>query len=314
VVAHVQFLDSELLLSLYRIIYVMSSTLTPLPDAAPDPGPRVETDLACVECGYNLRTLAHSAECPECGLAVLVSARGDRLSSAPPRWLHALGHGAWWLRAAVILALPIVYLGVALSSYGVWVLTIAQPGRAEPSQDRGYRLAARWLTVLGSLILSAMTLGALIVVVATDQRLFGDWNMRLRSTGGSHPLGANLLDSLPAFDMVFLVAHAVYVLGLLACWRYLGILAQRVPDNELTSGWRGLVRGWIISVLVMAGASGGANILVRIGIFPGGSISFWLPMALALLFTVVLISLWVATLRVTGRQVNVLRKTENAGR
>ncbi|MEZ6189814.1 MAG: hypothetical protein R3C45_00810 [Phycisphaerales bacterium] len=278
----------------------MSSTDFPTSETQPDQAIRIETDLACVECGYNLRTLARTATCPECGIAVVVSARGDRLASAPQAWVHALAHGAWWLRAAVVIALPVVYLGVALSSYGIWVLTLPQPGRTEPSVDRGYRLAARWLTIFGSFAVSVLTLGGLIAVAATDQRLLGDWNLRLRAGGGA-------MDSLPAFDAVYLTAHAVYVLGLLASWRYLGILAQRVPDDELATAWRGLVRAWIVSVLFLAIVSGGSNILIGMGILPGGSVSFWLPLVISLMFMVVLLALWVATMRVTGRQVWVLK-------
>ncbi|MFQ5807806.1 MAG: hypothetical protein ACE5I3_15270, partial [Phycisphaerae bacterium] len=36
--------------------------------------PRVETDLPCAKCGYNLRTLPWESKCPECGAAVLKSA------------------------------------------------------------------------------------------------------------------------------------------------------------------------------------------------------------------------------------------------
>lgn len=284
----------------------MSSTLNPISETPVDHAIRIETDLACVECGYNLRTLAQTGSCPECGTPVVVSSRGDRLASAPRAWVHALAHGAWWLRAAVVISLPVVYLGVALSSYAIWVLTIPQPGRTEPSVDRGYRLASRWLTVFGSLAVSAMTLGGLIAVAATDQRLFGDWNLRLGAGGGA-------MDSLPAFDAMYLTAHAVYVLGLLASWRYLGILAQRVPANELASAWRGLGRVWIGSVLVLAVVSGTANMLVGLGILPGGSVSFWLPMVISLMFMVVLVSLWVATLRVTGWQARVIGKAGIAG-
>lgn len=240
-------------------------------------------------------------------MAVVVSARGDRLASAPPAWVLALSHGAWWLRAAVVIALPVVYLGVALSSYGIWVLTIAQPGRKEPSVDRGYRLAARWLTVIGSFTVSVMTLGGLIAVAATDQRILGDWNLKLRPGGGARSLGGTVLDGLPAFDAMYLTSHAVYVLGLLASWRYLSILALRVPDSDLAAGWRGLGRAWIVSVVLLAVVSGGANILVGLGVLPGGSVSFWLPMVISLMFMVVLLSLWVVTLRVTGWQDRVLK-------
>src|SRR5215813_5898065 len=46
---------------------------------------RVATNFECSQCGYNLRTLAEDALCPECATAVAIS-----LSSPPPdmptRW------------------------------------------------------------------------------------------------------------------------------------------------------------------------------------------------------------------------------------
>jgi hypothetical protein len=62
-----------------------------------------------------------------------------------------------------------------------------------------------------------------------------------------------------------------------------------------------------VSVLFLAIISGGANMLVGIGILPGGSTSFWLPLVISLIFAIVLLSLWVVTLRITGWQVRVLR-------
>ncbi len=271
-------------------------------ESSHEAGDHIADDLACAECGYNLRTLAYDANCPECGMSVLVSTRGDRLSAAPSAWLDVLVHGAWWLRASVVLAFPIVYLGVALSCYGIWVLTIAQPGRVEPSMDRGYRLAARWATAVGSVVVVAMTFGAMILVAATDQRFAGNWNMQMNPGFGGGPAG-----ELPMFDMVFLVGHAVYVLGLLSTWRYLRVLAERVPDDELAGAWRSLGRCWVGSMLGLVGVSGLANVLVRTGILPGGSTSFWLPLILGLIFAVALLALWVATLRVSGWQVGVFK-------
>ena len=60
-------------------------------------------------------------------------------------------------------------------------------------------------------------------------------------------------------------------------------------------------------MLFLAIVSGAANMLVGLGILPGGSASFWLPFVISLMFMVVLTSLWVATLRVTGGQVHVLK-------
>ena len=33
----------------------------------PAPPPTIETDLPCIKCGYNLRTLPSNGQCPECG-------------------------------------------------------------------------------------------------------------------------------------------------------------------------------------------------------------------------------------------------------
>jgi cell division protein FtsW (lipid II flippase) len=36
----------------------------------PVPPPTVETDLACIHCGYNLRTLSSGGKCPECATPI----------------------------------------------------------------------------------------------------------------------------------------------------------------------------------------------------------------------------------------------------
>jgi hypothetical protein len=54
---------------------------------------RVAGDLACIQCGYNLRTLHREAKCPECGLEVARSMRGDRLRYSDPAWLAKVAVG-----------------------------------------------------------------------------------------------------------------------------------------------------------------------------------------------------------------------------
>lgn len=50
-------------------------------------------DVACIRCGYNLRTLSLEAgRCPECGLAVGRSVRGHWLCYCDPDWLARI----WW--------------------------------------------------------------------------------------------------------------------------------------------------------------------------------------------------------------------------
>jgi hypothetical protein len=57
---------------------------------APAAEPAVASDLSCVRCGYNLRTLSESAVCPECGRAVSESLAAARVRVPERvRWLLA---------------------------------------------------------------------------------------------------------------------------------------------------------------------------------------------------------------------------------
>lgn len=259
-------------------------------------------DLACAECGYNLRTLATDAKCPECGMAVGISMRADRLSDAPTDWLNTLASGAWWLRLSVILACPIFYLGAAISGLGVWRLTAVQPGRVEPSLDRGYRVLGRWATLIGSAVITLMTFGVAFYVAATDKRLTGNFNLQLNTSSGAVPIS-----ELPMLDTIYLIGHAIYVLGLLSVWRYLQVLAERVPEPELARAWQGLGRSWLATVFGLAGVSGAVFLLVRTGIIPGGSTSVLIPIVVGLIFAVALLALWLKTLRTVTRMSEVLK-------
>ena len=63
---------------------------------------RLEMNLACVKCGYNLRTLLLDAACPECGTAVGRSVEGNRLRYCDPRWLRTIGRGLNWLALGAV--------------------------------------------------------------------------------------------------------------------------------------------------------------------------------------------------------------------
>jgi hypothetical protein len=66
---------------------------------APTSDPPAAEDVACGGCGYNLRTLAETGRCPECGLDVLPSLSAHRQWRAPlpppdPRWATYIVDGA----------------------------------------------------------------------------------------------------------------------------------------------------------------------------------------------------------------------------
>ncbi len=235
-------------------------------------------------------------------MLVVVSARGDRLASAPADWLGGLWRGAWWLRASVFVALPIVYVGVCVSAYGFWLLTRAQPGRVEPALDRGYRVGARVGTMVGAAMLLLLLLGAVAAVLFGEQKLFGSWDIKWQPGGA----GAPGIPGVPAFDVLFLFAHAMYLLGLLSAWRYLRIVAQRAGDRLLTDAWRRLERCWVLALVVLVGMFGVFFGLVSLGWVAGRWETVWLPMAGALGWAGVLLWLWAATWRVVRRQWGVM--------
>lgn len=220
-------------------------------------------------------------------MTVVTSARRDHLINTPEYFRASLWDGARLFKLSVLVAFPLIYPGVALSGLGVWFLTRKQPGRVEPAFDRGYRLAARWLTVFSAVMLTALTFGALIAFMGDTRRMvFGSWTY----------------NGLPIYDLVFLVSHAVYVLGILATWRYLRILALRVPQPQLAQTFYRLGHAWLLTVLMLAGVCCATYGLNYVGVLPGVSNAPMMTTSIVLVFMAALIGLWVATLRVVTTQ------------
>jgi hypothetical protein len=68
----------------------------------------VDDDVPCSKCGYNLRTQAVDANCPECGYGVAQTLEDRRriwLCNRDPRWVRRLAWGAGLL--AVMSAMPV---------------------------------------------------------------------------------------------------------------------------------------------------------------------------------------------------------------
>lgn len=87
-------------------------------------GTAIDVDLYCIHCGYNLRGLDESGQCPECGQAVAHSTAGDLLRFADPKWLGKI-------RLGVTLKLVSVVFGVlagAVAGAIIAVLSAGSPG------------------------------------------------------------------------------------------------------------------------------------------------------------------------------------------
>ncbi len=77
---------------------------------------RVTNDLPCVRCGYNLRTLAIDAVCPECGHSVGRSARTFRKRRRRRLWLSpwfAVVVAGWCAVIHFLLWVVAVFFGSA---------------------------------------------------------------------------------------------------------------------------------------------------------------------------------------------------------
>ncbi|MBE7506563.1 MAG: hypothetical protein HS101_09790 [Planctomycetia bacterium] len=58
----------------------------------------IDADLECVGCGYNLRTLARDAKCPECAVPV-----ADSVDAFPPAFLFRRWSSIRWIRLGLLL-------------------------------------------------------------------------------------------------------------------------------------------------------------------------------------------------------------------
>lgn len=173
----------------------------PLPEgvdlALLDADERVAADVQCIECGYNLRTLAARQRCPECGQPVAPSLYGPELAYAPAEWVCVLASGAGVLSAAggmalmglallaalavaglfgavivseILSALSGTLLGVLapiVGAFGLYQLTVPDPRSTRKPKRLSFRRATRWSLVGGVILVGAtfvkMSLGPTVL-------------------------------------------------------------------------------------------------------------------------------------------------------
>lgn len=78
----------------------------------------VDTDHPCIVCGYNLRGIARSGACPECGSPVERSYQGDELRYSSPEYVAALHRGVFIVLAAMIAMILFMFAGIGLGIAG----------------------------------------------------------------------------------------------------------------------------------------------------------------------------------------------------
>lgn len=149
-----------------------------------DPQGCIDTDLPCLNCGYNLRGLPSDGACPECAAAIRRSTHGDWLQFHNPDWLKQLASGAGWLAAAQAGYLVAVPLTIAanvmgrgllpeviaivfciLPLVGCWKLTTPDPGAPERASTVTLRRASRVAVCV--LVVVGLLRAALILCMGT---------------------------------------------------------------------------------------------------------------------------------------------------
>lgn len=140
----------------------MTQPVSDNPPAALDTDRRLAVDLACVNCGYNLRTLRLEGICPECGSAVADSTR-HYLRFAPWRWVESLAGGAALLLASVV--------GAALVALLMWLVAAPRIDYAE----HGSAILARSLLLALGLVALLLVLAGLLFLTKRDPRRHRGW-------------------------------------------------------------------------------------------------------------------------------------------
>jgi hypothetical protein len=112
-----------------------------------DSAGRVSVDLPCVNCQYNLRTLAIDGLCSECGTPALYTLHSRHIQFSPLTWLRTLIRGCFLIIAApgvpvligfMLMPLPasrqaslevplLIIPALALLAVGVWMITRPDP-------------------------------------------------------------------------------------------------------------------------------------------------------------------------------------------
>jgi hypothetical protein len=152
---------------------------------------RIDQDLACLNCAYNLRTLHDDADCPECGQSVYESAKRARLCQHDPIWLRRLTEAANWIAVAfgcfvllvsaalimgalqadsdVVLFLVVIpIIGIVVGPIGFWKITA-------PHHCRGIRWVrvralARWMVAAGFIwFLLVIIAGSMLSLEPSDE-------------------------------------------------------------------------------------------------------------------------------------------------
>ena len=208
-----------------------------------DQGRILDDDLTCLSCGYNVRGLAPDGICPECGTDTGRSIHGDHLRFCDPHWVGRLALSAQFIIAALLVyfllgcccggcGLPnnmgqasiatsvALVIAAALRFIGYWFLTTPDPSKSGSDGSLDVRRVAR----------AAGFVQFPVALILPHTSIFGHMPTAVGLTAANVAIG---------------------LVALLAIFIYARRLAVRIPDRQLASQTRLVMRGLAASYLLV---------------------------------------------------------------
>ena len=191
--------------------------------------------VGCIRCGYNLRGLDFSGNCPECGEPVARSLRGEQLADEDPATVRRIALGLRWWAVGWVVWPALLWLSVSddatiwlinavPGAIGCWLLTTPTRAARQDQWFNNYRLLTRLGLAVGK--------ATFILFVACEYAL----SIQVRL-----PVAPFLLSSLA---LVALGVGCVAVLG------YERKLAASLPEPRLARQFDYLAIGYAVAVVL----------------------------------------------------------------
>ncbi len=250
---------------------------------------QVDFDCPCRRCGYNLRGLDALGRCPECGTPVGLSAHGDLLRFADPKWLQTISSGLSLVLWGVLVSMLVGMLSRLLSAAGSQVLVA------------GLGLIGSIIYVVGAYRFTEPDPSGLSDGKYVNTRKFVRIALALSMIGtASNAVGlfARLPGPIgPVMAVVGLLLLAIGYIGEWARLRYMRSLALRIPEPKLAAAAAFLSWAYpITSAIMVLGAGALAIIVMAAGpapTMPTGLAIFGIAMMINLLLLLLVFLRWV---------------------
>lgn len=116
------------------------------------PAERIDRDLPCARCGYNLRGIPANDTCPECGSPIAYSLHGEWLRYADRHWAKQVLRGLQWTMASrdAIAIIYAAFIAIVLIIAIVLLGPLVIPQRVEAAVKSAFDTAAR---IVGGIIM-----------------------------------------------------------------------------------------------------------------------------------------------------------------